>query len=92
MYVPIAPDLCGVMFWRCRKVQGLDRDVWRFLYKNRLEARHWHVVEQDRLAVELMEVDASDREILYSHDMGIVRQRRYFNNIAAEQLAALQSP
>jgi phenylpropionate dioxygenase-like ring-hydroxylating dioxygenase large terminal subunit len=90
MYVPIAPDLCGVMFWRCRKVSGLTRDVWRFLFKNRLEARHWAVVEQDRVAMELMELDASDREMLYSHDMGIVRQRRYFNNIAAEQLAALQ--
>jgi len=24
------------------------------LYKNRLEARHWHVLEQDRVAMEHM--------------------------------------
>lgn len=88
MYVPISRDLCGVMFWRCRKVQDWNRDTWRFLYKNRLEARHWSVVEQDRVALENMELDAWDREILYAHDMGLVRQRRYFRGIAAQQMAA----
>jgi hypothetical protein len=24
------------------------RDTWRFLYRTKLEPRHWHVLEQDR--------------------------------------------
>ncbi|NMF89031.1 aromatic ring-hydroxylating oxygenase subunit alpha [Aromatoleum petrolei] len=91
MYVPITRDTCGVVFWRCRKLGGWQRDVWRFLYKNRLEARHWEVVEQDRTTLELMEPDACEREFLYQHDMGLVRQRRYMRSIAAEQIEAAQS-
>ncbi len=90
MYVPITRETCGVVFWRCRKVGGWQRDVWRFLYKNRLEARHWEVVEQDRRTLELMEPDACQREFLYQHDMGLVRQRRYLRGIAAAQLEAAQ--
>jgi hypothetical protein len=36
-----------------------------------------------------MEPDARDREILYQHDMGIVRLRRYLRNKARAQLEAL---
>lgn len=90
MYTPISRELCAVVFWRCRKVSGWQRDTWRFLYKNRLEARHWQVLEQDRVALENMELDAWDREFLYQHDMGIVRQRRYLRRLAAEQMAAAQ--
>jgi hypothetical protein len=43
-----------VFFWRCRRVQGWQRNVWRFLYRNRLEARHWVVLEQDRVILESM--------------------------------------
>ena len=31
---------------------GWQRDLWRFLYKNRLEGRHWAVLEQDRIVHE----------------------------------------
>ena len=51
---------------RCRKVSDWQRDTWRFLYKNRLEQRHWNVLEQDRVAVENMEPDANQREHLYA--------------------------
>jgi hypothetical protein len=51
-----------------------------------LEARHWNVLEQDRLAMEHMEPDANQREHLYQHDMGIVRLRRILRNMAQQQL------
>ncbi|MBS4047326.1 MAG: aromatic ring-hydroxylating dioxygenase subunit alpha [Alphaproteobacteria bacterium] len=89
IYTPIAPDLCAVFHWRARKIDGWQRDAWRFLYKNRLEARHWHVLEQDRVMLEQFEPDANKREILYQHDMGVVRLRRYFRNKAEAQLQAL---
>lgn len=85
-YAPCEQNVSGVFFWRCRKVQGWQRDTWRFLYKNRLEARHWHVLEQDRVAVEAMEPTANAREFLYQHDMGIVRLRRRLKTLAQQQL------
>lgn len=85
-YTPNTPEAAGVFHWRCRKVEGWQRDTWRFLYKNRLEQRHWNVLEQDRVAVETMEPDANQREHLYQHDMGIVRLRRHLRNLAAKQL------
>lgn len=90
MYTPITPKLAGVFHWRCRKVSGWQRDTWRFLYKNRLEARHWAVLEQDRAMLEDMDDDIRDHEILYKHDLGIVRLRRRWKALAIEQLEALQ--
>jgi phenylpropionate dioxygenase-like ring-hydroxylating dioxygenase large terminal subunit len=89
-YSPISEDETAVFFWRVRKVEGWQRDTWRFLYKNRLEARHWHVLEQDRDILEAMEPDANQHEMLYQHDMGIVRLRRHLRNMAKEQLAAAE--
>lgn len=86
---PIDEKNTAIVFWRCRKITGWQRDTWRFLYKNRLEARHWAVLEQDRVMLEEMEGDARDREILYQHDMGLVRLRRRLKNVATEQLGAL---
>jgi phenylpropionate dioxygenase-like ring-hydroxylating dioxygenase large terminal subunit len=85
-YTPINNRAAGVFHWRCRKVSGWQRDTWRFLYKNRLEERHWNVLEQDRVAVENMEPDANKREHLYAHDMGIVRLRRHLRNLAKAQI------
>jgi phenylpropionate dioxygenase-like ring-hydroxylating dioxygenase large terminal subunit len=85
-YTPITNRVAGVFHWRCRKVDGWQRDTWRFLYKNRLEQRHWNVLEQDRVAVENMEPDANKYENLYAHDMGIVRLRRHLRMLATEQL------
>lgn len=85
-YTPIAPNLAAVFHWRCRKVSGWQRDTWRFLYRNRLEARHWAVLEQDRVMLEDMEPDANQHEHLYQHDMGIVRLRRHLRNLAKAEL------
>jgi len=88
MCTPISPTLSAVFFWRCRKLQGWQRDAWRFLYKNRLEARHWHVLEQDRIMLEQMEPDANQHEHLYQHDVGLVRLRRQLKQLATQQLDA----
>lgn len=84
---PIRANQCAVFFWRNRKVSGWQRDSWRFLYKNRLEARHWHVVEQDRVILEVMEPDANKREHLYQHDVAVTRLRRTLRQLATQQLA-----
>ena len=89
MVTPISPQLCGVYFWRVRKVApGWERDTWRFLYRDRLEARHWHVLEQDRVLLEDLAPSASEHEHLYDHDMGVVRLRRVMRNMAQEQVDA----
>jgi phenylpropionate dioxygenase-like ring-hydroxylating dioxygenase large terminal subunit len=83
---PAEKNVSEVFFWRCRKISGWQRDTWRFLYKNRLEERHWNVLEQDRVAVEAMEPNANLREFLYAHDTGIVRLRRRLRGLASAQL------
>ena len=85
-YVPAEKNVTGVFFWRCRKVSGWQRDTWCFLYKNRLEQRHWNVLEQDRVAIEAMEPNANTREFLYQHDLGIVRLRRRLKALAQAQI------
>jgi phenylpropionate dioxygenase-like ring-hydroxylating dioxygenase large terminal subunit len=84
-----------VFFWRCRQVSGWQRDVWKFMYKNRLEGLHWDVLEQDRLVLENMAPDARSREFLYQHDTGMTRVRRIIETEARKQadaLAAAEQP
>ena len=78
-------------FWRCRKVQGWQRDVWRFLFRNRLEGLHWKVLEQDQEILENMAPDARSREFLYQHDVGMARVRRMLEMKAREQARALNA-
>jgi phenylpropionate dioxygenase-like ring-hydroxylating dioxygenase large terminal subunit len=85
---PIDERTCQIFFWRLRRVGGWERDLWRFLYRERLEARHYAVLEQDRTVLEGMADDARDHEILYQHDLGITRLRRRFKAIAREQIEA----
>jgi phenylpropionate dioxygenase-like ring-hydroxylating dioxygenase large terminal subunit len=87
-YTPITENVAAVFHWRVRKVSGWQRDTWRFLYKNRLEARHWKVLEQDRAVLEAMAPEANQNEMLYQHDMGIVRLRRHLRKLAKAELAA----
>lgn len=84
MYTPAGDGVTAVFFWRTCRIEGWQRDVWRFLYRNRLEARHWEVLEQDRALLERMEPDG--RERLYDHDRGLARLRRYLTATAREQL------
>ncbi len=86
---PIDEQTCQVYFWRNRRVSGWRRDVWRFMYKNRLEGLHWEVLEQDRLLLENMAADARSREYLYQHDTGLARVRRVLEEEAKAQIEAL---
>src|SRR5699024_8808973 len=91
MVAPIDADNMLVFFWRCKKVQGWERDLWRFMYKNRLEGNHWAVLEQDRVVLENMAPNARDHEFLYQHDMGLSRLRRMLEKQAKKQVEALQA-
>jgi phenylpropionate dioxygenase-like ring-hydroxylating dioxygenase large terminal subunit len=86
---PVDAEWCQVYFWRCRQVQGWQRDVWRFLYKNRLEGLHWAVLEQDHEILENLAPEARGRESLYAHDAGVVRLRRLLESQAKSQAQAL---
>ncbi|GGA12028.1 aromatic ring-hydroxylating oxygenase subunit alpha [Dyella caseinilytica] len=86
LVVPVDEHHCRVFFWRIRKVQGWQRDTWRFMYRNRLEKLHWEVLEQDRLILEGMAADARDHEFLYAHDAGLTRVRRIMQKMAQAQL------
>lgn len=89
MSTPIGHRMSAHFFWRNRKVRGWQRDLWRFLYRNRLEARHWRVLEQDRVVAEALEADASEREFPYDHDVGVIQLRRWLKREAEGQLRAL---
>jgi hypothetical protein len=89
MSVPIDRDNTGIFHWRTRRVQDWQCDVWRFLYKTRLEAQHWHVLEQDREVLEALADDADAEEHLYQHDLGVSRIRRISKADARRQAAIL---
>ncbi|WP_137919569.1 aromatic ring-hydroxylating dioxygenase subunit alpha [Hydrogenophaga sp. 2FB] len=84
---PVDDKHCQVYFWRIRKAAGFDKNIWHFLYKNRLEGLHWDVLEQDRLVIESLSRSARSQESLYQHDVGIVRVRRWMEKRAQEQVA-----
>lgn len=86
---PVDDKHTQVYFWRTRKVQGWQRNVWRFLYRNRLEGLHWAVLEQDQFVLESLPEDARSREYLYEHDVGLARVRRILEKRAGEQAQAL---
>ena len=86
---PVGRKTCQVYFWRVRRVEGWERDLWRFLYRTRLETLHWDVLEQDRLMLEAMAGDAREREFLYQHDTGLAHVRRFLAKEAERQAAAL---
>lgn len=88
---PLDEKHCMVFFWRTRKIQGWKKDVWRFLYKTRLEELHWHVLEQDRTLLEQMADDAREHEFLYQHDVGLSRVRRMMEKKAKEQVKELMT-
>lgn len=86
---PITDQRFAAFWWRTRKVSGWQRAVWRFLYANRIEERHYAVLEQDRTMLEGMSYDFGAHEHLYSHDLGVVRLRRKLRSEARAQLEAL---
>jgi len=85
---PVDETNCRIFFWRCRKVQGLEREVWRFMFRTIFEPLHWYVLEQDRVILAAMRPDARERERLYQHDIGITRLRQTLARMARAQIAA----
>jgi phenylpropionate dioxygenase-like ring-hydroxylating dioxygenase large terminal subunit len=88
---PIDETRVGCFFWRVRKVGGWMRDTWRFLYKTKIEERHWDVLEQDREMLAGCQPGIEKYEMLYQHDAGVIRMRRYLAQQAFAQLSALQA-
>ncbi|MCY4192056.1 MAG: aromatic ring-hydroxylating dioxygenase subunit alpha [Rhodospirillaceae bacterium] len=86
---PIDDKACQVFFWRLRHIEGWQRDLWRFMYKSRLEKRHWNVLEQDRVVIEQME--EPDSEMLYQHDIGVTHLRRLLRKRARDHLRSRDS-
>lgn len=86
--LPVDEHNCRVFFWRMRQVEGIARESWRFLYRAKLEPRHWKVLEQDREMLTAMPDDARKREMLYQHDIGVSRIRQTLTRMAKSQLAA----
>jgi phenylpropionate dioxygenase-like ring-hydroxylating dioxygenase large terminal subunit len=87
---PVDDENCAIFFWRVRRVQGWQRDVWRFLFRTSLEGKHWAVLEQDRALLEAYAPDADRSEHLYRHDLGIARYRKHVRHQAKAQLEALR--
>ena len=85
---PVDEKSCRIFFWRSRKLAGLEREAWRFLFRTTFEPRHWEVLEQDRVMLAAMPDDARNRERLYQHDMGITRLRQILARAAKQQVAA----
>lgn len=83
---PIDEHASQIFFWRLRKVSGWQRDLWRFMYRDRLEERHWNVLEQDRIISETTPPDARYHEMLYQHDIGITRLRKMMRTRAKAQI------
>jgi phenylpropionate dioxygenase-like ring-hydroxylating dioxygenase large terminal subunit len=77
-----------IFFWRTRKVAGLEREIWRFLFRTTFEERHWFVLEQDREMLSSIPHDARSRELLYQHDGGVVRMRETLAQQARRQIDA----
>ena len=88
---PIDEHNTRVFFWRCRKVSGWQRNVWRFLYRNHLERLHWEVLEQDRIILENLAPNARNKEFLYQHDVGLSRLRRLMKKEAEKQLQKINN-
>lgn len=89
MATPIDENNSAIFHWRTRRVSGWERDVWRFLFRAKLEENHWQVLEQDRMVLEALADDADVDEHLYQHDLGVSRIRRLYRSDAKQQAAAL---
>jgi phenylpropionate dioxygenase-like ring-hydroxylating dioxygenase large terminal subunit len=86
---PIDRENTLVWNYRLLKATGWRRDLWRFLYKNRVHFRGAEVLEQDRVALSQIPVDALQRENLLQCDIGVARIRRRYREEAERQFRAM---
>jgi phenylpropionate dioxygenase-like ring-hydroxylating dioxygenase large terminal subunit len=75
---PIDENSTLVYFLRYRKLQGLKRAYWRFLYRTFWENQHFKVIEQDRVILESQR-GAQSRlsEHLANSDRGVTELRKF---------------
>ena len=85
---PIDRESCLFWVFRSQRSSGWRRDMWRFLYRNRLEGRHLDVLDQDREVLESVQGDVPGEEWLLQTDVGVSRMRRMLRQIAESQVAA----
>ena len=88
---PIDRKSCLFWVFRSQRSSGWRRDLWRFLYRNRLERRHLGVLDQDREMLESIHDDARNDEWLLQTDVGITRMRRILRQAAESQCAAAEA-
>ena len=82
---PIDRENTLVYNYRLQKRSGWERDLWRFLYKNRVAERGAAVLEQDRVALTTIPADAQQRETLLQLDVGVSHIRRMYRTEAERQ-------
>ena len=85
---PIDEETTYVWFYRSRKISGWQRDLWRFLYLNRLERHAQRVVDQDKVLLEAISLEARTSEKLAQSDIAVGRMRRMLREEAERQVAA----
>ena len=61
-----------------------------FFTSTNLEPRHWAVLEQDREILAGVQPGLEKYEMLYQHDAGVIRMRRYLAQQARKQLVDLR--
>jgi phenylpropionate dioxygenase-like ring-hydroxylating dioxygenase large terminal subunit len=88
---PIDRDNCVVYNYRLQNRTSWQRDIWRFLYKNRVGARGAAVLEQDRVALGAIPHGAQDRELLLQLDLGVAAIRRMYREEAERQFEVLSA-
>jgi phenylpropionate dioxygenase-like ring-hydroxylating dioxygenase large terminal subunit len=89
---PIDRDTTYFWVYRSRKLSGWQRNLWRFLYKNRLAQRSDFVLEQDRVMLEAIPLEARQREKLLQVDIAIARLRRMVKAEATRQFETRKQP
>jgi phenylpropionate dioxygenase-like ring-hydroxylating dioxygenase large terminal subunit len=74
---PINNDATLVHFLRYRKLRGLKKAYWRFLYRAFWEKQHWKVIEQDRIILESQRgAESRLSEHLANSDRGVTELRK----------------
>ena len=86
---PIDQDNCLVYNYRLQKRTGWERDIWRFMYINRVAERGVAVLEQDRVALGTIPRDSTKREMLLQLDIGVAAIRRMYRQEAERQFRAV---
>ena len=79
---PIDENSSLVYFLRYRRLTGLKRAYWRFLYRTFWEKQHFKVIEQDRVILESQRgAQSRATEHLSNSDRGVNELRRFLREL-----------